>query len=146
MEKKNKIGNSKSPIAGVSFLLTASLAAVQFIWWFKHLGFGVFEVAPSWSIYSICCVIFGIVALFLVENEKQNKKAIIAVCILLIVIHHFFTALYALGLNNPPEMIMWTLSYPLNIGLAIGAIVTSLKKPAISSHHTQALSRSALQD
>ena len=62
MENKNRIGKPKSIIAEVFFILTASLAAVQFLWWFNQLESSLFEFAPFWSIFTISCVVWGLLA------------------------------------------------------------------------------------
>jgi FtsH-binding integral membrane protein len=145
MENKNRIGKPKSIVAGVFFILTASFAAVQFLWWFNQLEFSLFEIAPFWSIFVIACAVWSLFAVFLTESEKENKKFIIFGCCLLIVAYHLYAIRFTTGYQNPPELIMMAMSYPLNIGLAIGAIGAALRSPAISSRSYQRLSRCALQ-
>jgi len=145
MGKKDRIGKPKNMVAGIIFILTASLAAVQFLWWFGQLESSLFEFAPFWSIFAITCVVWSVLAVFLAENEKENKKFIILGCSALVLVYHLYAIRFTTGYKNPPELIMMGLSYPINIGLAIGAIGTALKGPAISSRSYQRLSRSALQ-
>ncbi|MGF1531082.1 MAG: hypothetical protein ACFCU4_06950 [Puniceicoccaceae bacterium] len=143
--EKNRIGRPKSIVAGVFFVLTASLAAVQFLWWFNQLESSLFKFAPFWSIFAISCAVWSLLAVFLNESKKENKKLVILGCSALIVAYHLYAVRFTTGYQNPPELVMMGLSYPLNIGLAIGAIGTALKGPAISSRSYQRLSRSALQ-
>ena len=145
MENKNRIGKPKSIVAGVFFILTASLAAVQILWWFNQLEFSLFEFAPFWSIFAVSCIVWCLLAVFLAESEKGNKNFIILGCSVLVLAYHLYAIRFTTGYQNPPELIMMALSYPLNIGLAIGAIGTALRGPAISSRSYQRLSRSALQ-
>jgi hypothetical protein len=142
---KNRIGKPKSLVAGVFFFLTASFAAVQFLWWFNQLESSLFEFAPFWSVFAISCAVWSLLSVFLNEGEKENKKLVILGCAALIVAYHLYAIRFTTGYKNPPELIMMGLSYPLNIGLAIGAIGTALKDPAISTRSYQRLSRSALQ-